>query len=232
MQSLERLRLLLVLTAADIRAVGPKMWNGWKAALLRELYYRAEEVLSGGMLAGGAASASTADPGRRRGPAPAVGASPTIGICNSRAAIRPIGWRSTPRPWSRQAEPGAPRRDATASRSPSRTVVDGERSVTEVTIYTADKHGLIARLAGAMAMSGANIVDARIFTLANGMALDSFSIQDAEGGAFDGPSAWRRLAARVELVLSDRLASSASSRASALRGPSAPGSSRWRRRAC
>src|SRR6202035_768109 len=38
-QSPERLKLLLVLTVADIRAVGPKVWNGWKAALLRELYH-------------------------------------------------------------------------------------------------------------------------------------------------------------------------------------------------
>ena len=47
-QSVERLRLLLVLTVADIRAVGPKVWNGWKGQLLRELFHRAEEALSGG----------------------------------------------------------------------------------------------------------------------------------------------------------------------------------------
>src|SRR6202011_2948174 len=47
-QSPERLKLLL-LTAADIRAVGPKVWNGWKAALLRELYYSALDVISGGL---------------------------------------------------------------------------------------------------------------------------------------------------------------------------------------
>ena len=52
-QSVERLRLLLVLTAADIRAVGPKTWNAWKAALLRELYYRTEERLSGGLITEG-----------------------------------------------------------------------------------------------------------------------------------------------------------------------------------
>ena len=52
-QSIERLRLLLVLTAADIRAVGPKTWNGWKATLLRELYYRTEERLSGGLITEG-----------------------------------------------------------------------------------------------------------------------------------------------------------------------------------
>src|SRR5690606_17441510 len=55
-QSLERLRLLLVLTVADIRAVGPRIWNGWKAQLLRDLYYRTEEFLSGG-LTGDATSA-------------------------------------------------------------------------------------------------------------------------------------------------------------------------------
>src|SRR5438270_7747244 len=48
-QSPERLKLLLVLTAADIRAVGPKVWNGWKAALLREVYHSALDVISGGL---------------------------------------------------------------------------------------------------------------------------------------------------------------------------------------
>src|SRR5690242_6975677 len=50
-QSPERLRLLLILTVADIRAVGPKTWNGWKAALLRELYHRALDLMSGGLVA-------------------------------------------------------------------------------------------------------------------------------------------------------------------------------------
>ncbi len=54
-QSPERLRLLLVLTVCDIRAVGPNVWNGWKAALLRQLYYAAEQLLSGGTLVGGRA---------------------------------------------------------------------------------------------------------------------------------------------------------------------------------
>ena len=83
--------------------------------------------------------------------------------------------------------------------------IDTHRSVTEVTIYTLDTHGLFARLTGAMAISGANIVDAKIFTLANGMALDTFWIQDLEGKPFDGPQRLARLAARVELSLSNRL---------------------------
>src|SRR5690242_19531312 len=48
MQSLERLKLLAILTTADIRAVGPGVWNGWKAQLLRTLYYETEPALTGG----------------------------------------------------------------------------------------------------------------------------------------------------------------------------------------
>ena len=47
-QSPERLKLLLVLTVADIRAVGPGIWNGWKGQLLRALYYETEPVVAGG----------------------------------------------------------------------------------------------------------------------------------------------------------------------------------------
>jgi [protein-PII] uridylyltransferase len=46
-QSPERLKLLLVLTVADIRGVGPTVWNGWKAALMRDLYFQADAVLRG-----------------------------------------------------------------------------------------------------------------------------------------------------------------------------------------
>ncbi len=47
-QSPERLKLLLILTVADIRAVGPGVWNGWKGQLLRTLYFETEPILSGG----------------------------------------------------------------------------------------------------------------------------------------------------------------------------------------
>ena len=47
-QSLERMKLLTILTTADIRAVGPGVWNGWKAQFLRALYYETEPSLTGG----------------------------------------------------------------------------------------------------------------------------------------------------------------------------------------
>src|SRR4051812_34235034 len=47
-QSVERLKLLTILTTADIKGVGPGVWNGWKAQLMRTLYYETEPVLTGG----------------------------------------------------------------------------------------------------------------------------------------------------------------------------------------
>jgi [protein-PII] uridylyltransferase len=80
--------------------------------------------------------------------------------------------------------------------------VDRFRAITEVTIYTIDDWGLFSRISGAMALSGANIVDAKIFTMSDGMALDSFWIQDVNGAAYDEPRALRRLKETLERVIS------------------------------
>ncbi|MDQ2801363.1 MAG: ACT domain-containing protein, partial [Pseudomonadota bacterium] len=79
------------------------------------------------------------------------------------------------------------------------------RAVTEVTVYTTDHAGLFSRIAGALAVAGASIVDARIHTLTNGCALDTFWIQDAAGGAFDAPHRLAKLYVLIEQALSGRL---------------------------
>src|SRR5215510_170737 len=201
-QSPERLRLLLVLTVSDIRAVGPNVWNGWKAALLRQLYFATERVLSGGTLAGARAERVKAVQGEVA--ELLSGWSEAEREEHFARGYAPY-WLSFPaETLARQAELV---RRAERDRQPLAIEhrIDRERSVTEVTVYTLDTHGLFARLAGAMAISGANIVDAKIFTLANGMALDTFWIQDLEGKPFDGPQRLARLAARVEIALSNRL---------------------------
>src|SRR5260370_4318064 len=85
------------------------------------------------------------------------------------------------------------------------TRVDLRRSVTEVTLYTADHAGLFSRIAGALALAGANIVDAKILTLSNGMALDTFWMQDQRGGAFDRPGKLAELALLFDNVLSGKI---------------------------
>jgi [protein-PII] uridylyltransferase len=73
-----------------------------------------------------------------------------------------------------------------ADRSPSRTkqlslTVQKERGGTLLTVYTTDQPGLFYRLAAAISFAGGNIIDARIHTSSDGMALDNFLIQDMGG---------------------------------------------------
>jgi len=79
------------------------------------------------------------------------------------------------------------------------------RAVTGVTVYCADHPGLFSKISGALAVAGASIVDARIHTMTNGMALDTFWIQDAAGGTFDQPHRLARLSVLIEQALSGRL---------------------------
>ena len=206
-QSPERLKLLLVLTVADIRGVGPKTWNNWKAALLRELYYAADDRMIGPL-------SREAPSGVERRVEAAVAALRAELKDWSDGDFETHRVRGTPSYWLSVDPPTAARharlvRRARLDGAPLsvETRVDPPRGVTELTIYTEDHPGLFAGIAGAMAVSGANIVDAKIFTLADGMVLDSFWLQDAEGGAFDRPEKLARLAVSIEQSLSGRLRS-------------------------
>jgi [protein-PII] uridylyltransferase len=203
-QSPERLRLLLVLTVADIRAVGPNVWNAWKAALLRDLYWRTESLLSGGLAAEGRDARVKAAKEELKEKLKVAGWSAK----DITAHLR----RGYPSYWSGLDSESHLRharlvREAEASGVALTidTRVDRYRQATEVTVYTADHPGLFSRIAGAMAVAGASITAARIFTLSNGMALDSFYVEDAQGGAFDQPGKLARLSSAIEQSLSGRL---------------------------
>ncbi|MBV8578555.1 MAG: [protein-PII] uridylyltransferase, partial [Acetobacteraceae bacterium] len=201
-QSPERLRLLHVLTVADMRAVSPKVWNGWKAMLLRELYTRVAEVLAGGL-------STTERDVRVTRAKQAVASLLTDWPREQVEWFTGLGyagyWLSfDPETHARHARLV---RDAEAREAPLtvQTQPLPARAVTEVTVYAADHAGLFSQIAGALAVAGASIVDARIHTLTNGMALDTFWIQDAAGGAFDAPHRLARLSVLIEQALSGRL---------------------------
>jgi [protein-PII] uridylyltransferase len=201
-QSPERLRLLLILTVADMRAVSSKVWNGWKATLLRELYARVAEVLAGGL--------STTERDVRVERAKQAACDLLAGWSNAEKAwFAELGyagyWLSfDPETHARHARL---LRDADQRKAP--LTIDTQplpaRAVTEVTIYAADHPGLFSKISGALAVAGGSIVDARIHTMTNGMALDTFWIQDASGGAFDQPHRLAKLSALIEQALSGRL---------------------------
>jgi [protein-PII] uridylyltransferase len=201
-QSPERLKLLLALTVADIRAVGPKVWNGWKAALLRELFHSAHELMTGGATAGARDSriAEAQDEVKKLLP---EFTDQEFAAFVSRGY--PFYWLSLDA--ETHARHARLMREADRGGAPLsvETRIEPQRGVTEVTLYTADHAGLFSRIAGALAVNGCNIVDAKIMTMANGMALDTFWVQDQNGEPVDRPDKLARLSVAFENVLTGDL---------------------------
>jgi [protein-PII] uridylyltransferase len=201
-QSPERLKLLVVLTAADIRAVGPKVWNGWKAALLRELYHSALDVMTGGLTVEARDARTAGAQAEARALLPDFSDEEFAAFT---ARGYPFYWLSLDA--ETHARHARLMREADASGAPLTVQkrVDAARAVTEITLYTADHPGLFSRIAGALAVSGANIVDAKIMTMSNGMALDTLWVQDQDGTPFDRPDKLAKLAFVFENVLTGDL---------------------------
>ncbi|HEX7693811.1 MAG TPA: [protein-PII] uridylyltransferase, partial [Sphingomonas sp.] len=197
-QSAERLRLLLTLTVVDIRAVGPGVWNGWKRQLLTDLFEAAEEVLRLGH--------------KQKGRSERVAA-------KQEAVAAALGWddkafagmvkRLPESYWVAEPEHALIanlKLMASTGAEPLSIAseVDADRGATLVTIYAADHPGLFYRIAGAISVAGGNIIDARIHTTRDGMAIDNFLVQDPLGRPFDDPAQLTRLRRAIEDALANR----------------------------
>jgi [protein-PII] uridylyltransferase len=172
-QSLERMKLLTILTTADIRAVGPGVWNGWKAQLLRALYYETEPALTGGF--------SEVDRARR------------VAVAQAEFRAEMKDWapaeidrylaRHYPAYWLKVDLPRkiAHARFLRSAEEAGKTFAnslayDATRGVTILTVLAPDHPWLLSAIAGACATAGANIVDAQIFTTTDGLALDTIAV--------------------------------------------------------
>ena len=196
-QSPERLNLLLVLTVADIRAVGPHVWNGFKAGLMRELYARTLAVLVGDAVV----SSGQQDALRQA----LTGRDAYWDAARVQAHIDMF----YPNYWS-HFDLDAYLRHADMCREYSvadtRTaksiginiMPDHARNATEIAVLVTDHAGVLARLAGGVAASGANIVDARVISRKDGLALDVLWVQDATRQAITDRGALARLHTNIE----------------------------------
>ncbi len=200
-QSPERLKLLLVLTVADIRAVSPHAWNEWKAVLLRELYTRAEQYMGTGKveLKQQQEEQFLADLRKHL-----IGWSERD-INHYVEQGSPSFWASVPP--DRHAVIARMMREAESKSQPLLidTQHDYDRCVSEITVCTLDDHGLFSKIAGAMSLAGANIINAKIFTLKNGIAVEIFQIQDLSGEVFDSAGKLAKMSVYIEQVLSGEL---------------------------
>ena len=201
-QSLERMKLLTILTTADIRAVGPGVWNGWKAQLLRTLYYETEPVLTGGF--------SEVDRAKRVAMAQdefraEVKDWPAEQMQGYVARHYPAYWLKVDLP-RKMAHAKFVRAAEAESRKLATTVaIDEARGVTELTVLAPDHPRLLSTIAGACAVAGANIVDAQIFTTTDGLALDTIAITREFPQASDEERRAARIADTIEKALGGAL---------------------------
>ena len=197
-QSLERLRLLLVLTVCDIRAVGPGVWNGWKGQLLRTLYWETEIVVAGGHSAIDRQSRVNRAQDELRKSLPGL-SDPDFEAYAARHY--PAYWLKVDLP-HKIAHSKLLRLADVEMRSLSTEVeTDAFRGITELTIVAPDHPRLLSIIAGACAAAGANIVDAQIFTTTDGLALDTIFISRAFDRDDDELRRANRVASSVEKAL-------------------------------
>jgi [protein-PII] uridylyltransferase len=189
-QSLERMKLLTILTTADIKGVGPGVWNGWKAQLLRTLYYETEPVLTGGFSEVNRAQRVAMAQAEFKA---ALADWPSEQVDAYMARHYPAYWLKVDLP-HQIAHARFVRATEEAGKSLATSVsFDAMRGVTELTVFAPDHPWLLSIIAGACAMAGANIVDAQIFTTTDGRALDTIAVSRE----FERDEDERRRAARV-----------------------------------
>ena len=175
-QSVKRLDLLTVLTVCDISGVGPGVWNNWKAVLIRALYRQTKKALETGL----------EDLNRENRGSEAKK--------NLRKVLKDWPKNSIKYETSRHYPPYWQGLHVTAHQIFARLLLDipddeirmdlqpdKDRDATRICFAMADHPGVFSRFTGALALSGANVVDARTFTSKDGFATAVFWVQDSEG---------------------------------------------------
>ncbi len=175
-QSPQRLALLMILTACDIRAVGPGVWTGWKGSLLRALYYATEPLLSGGhsQLAQRdriEEAKSVLREALKDWPDADIEAFASIHYNHYWLRAEP----------ELQLEHARMIRAAQAAGQPfaGSIRVKSFEGITEVSFYTPDHPRLLSLIAGACTMAEASIIGAQIFSTRDGRAIDTFRLRRA-----------------------------------------------------
>ena len=181
-RTVTNLKLLTVLTVCDIRGVGPDTWNNWKAVLIRELYAAAHEELSEGSGRKTATRTARIEAAQK----------------DFARRVRDLKGDDLAREIDRYfsnfwlgCDPGTQlvlsklARQVDGSDILHDIQMDKSRDATRACFAMEDHPGIFARLAGALALVGANVVDARTYTTSDGVATSVFWIQDANGHPYE-----------------------------------------------
>lgn len=226
-QTQENLKALYLLTFADMRAVGPQIWNGWRDHLLSELYLRATDVFETGEVSEAnrdarirrvrervVAIAQGAD--ERRRIEEFVREMPGAYLLSSTDERIVDDWRLY------ESLEGGIFRSGVAH-FPT-------RGFSELAVCTYDTEGLFVRLCGVLSAHELNILSAKIVTSTSGIVIDTFRIEHADEpvNTLD-PEVWAAVRRDIERVLADEVDVASLVAAAAKRRP-APSSVRKARK--
>ena len=200
-QSPEQLRMLLIVTVCDMRAVGPNIWNRWKGSLLRDLYNRAEEQM-------GMRHIRTREPEIER---------------FKQAMQKHVSkWREEEQ--ERYFSIGFPAFWLGCSIEQHKLIadqlksywanepdivfhhkVDSFRGITEVIVCVPNHHALITIVSGSVAVAGGSIQSAKVFTMRDGSAVAMLDIQDQQQQAFQDERRLNKLRQTILDALSGQI---------------------------
>ena len=201
-QSVEQMKLLTILTTADIRGVGPGVWNGWKAQLLRTLYYETEPALTGGFSEVNRARRISAAQAEFRA---AFTEWPAQELETYISRHYPAYWLKVELPRKIRQARFIRASEQAGHRLAINVGFDESRGVTELTLLVIDHPWLLSIIAGACASAGANIVDAQIYTTTDGRALDTIAISREYDRDEDEARRATRIGEMIEDVLEGKL---------------------------
>ncbi|MEM8631286.1 MAG: [protein-PII] uridylyltransferase [Pseudomonadota bacterium] len=191
----KRLDLLTVLTVCDIRGVGPGTWNNWKAMLLRQLYRETSAALETGLEDVNREARETEAKAALRAALPDW---PKADLRRETARHYGPYWQGLPT--EAHVVLAKLLRDLPDDEIRIDLTPDEDRAATRVCFAMADHPGIFSRLAGALALVGANVVDARSYTSKDGHATAAFWVQDGEGSPYEA-SRLPRLRTMIEKTL-------------------------------
>ncbi|PLX96822.1 MAG: [protein-PII] uridylyltransferase, partial [Desulfuromonas sp.] len=198
----ESLRMLFLLTFADIKAVGPDVWTEWKGNLLRELYEKAYDVIEKKEFYLEKRSEKARNRKRKIREA-LLGEFPESRV---NKAVNSLHTRYLMSYRSKEIIPHLRLALGRGNKTLAMEIQHKEDAgYTEVTLATLDCFGLFSYIAGVMAAHSINILGAQIHTRKTGAVLDILQVNSAIGGIIDKPEKWKNFEADLSAVIEGRM---------------------------
>jgi len=197
----ENLKMLFLLTFADLKAVGPDVWSEWKGFLLQELYEKAYNVMERADFIEDERSERV----RNRKRKVFDNLEEDFGAKRVKAALRVMGNRYLLSHRSTEITEHLRLFFSRGDKSLAMRVEHRpEEEYTLVTITTLDIPGLFSKVAGVMAANNMNILGAQVYTHSNGEALDLFQVRSSSGTITEDPRKWQRIESDLTEVIEGR----------------------------